>query len=425
MKITEDFIYYLWDLSLLEKELITTDNLPIKILDKGQRNSDSGPDYFNGKIKIGDTIWVGNIEMHIAASDWNKHGHQKDLAYDNVILHVVYENDEQIKTSTGEIIPILCIKDSFDKSLFYRYKKLISGKEWVPCAGNLHKVDEIRIFSWLERLSIDRIEYKTLDFERILAAHNNHWEESLYTFLGMGLGFKTNKMAFEVLCQILPYQLIAKHVDSLFQLEALIFGQAGLLNSDIKDDYVNQLLQEYDFLRSKYKLQPMESHHWKFLRMRPVNFPTIRLAQWAQILHKSFPILNKIVEIHKLEDYKKLFHVDVSDYWLTHYTFGKQSKGRPKALGNDSIDLLMINTLVPFLFSYGKHMNKEHLKQRALLILNQLPTEKNGIINRWKDLGIIASNASQSQALLHLKQEYCNSYSCLKCGIGNVILNQK
>ncbi len=425
MKMTEDFLYYLWSLKLLQGELVTTDQQKITIIHPGQRNYDSGPDFFNSRIKIGGTEWAGNVEMHVASSDWIKHGHQADRAYDSVILHVVYDADMPIINSHNEEIPTLMVKGHFPEAILYRYQRLLGAREWIPCATNLKQVSDLVIYSWLDRVLVDRLQRKTDFILQILNDTHNDWQEAFYISLARSFGFSTNNQPFEQLARVLPLKIVGKHSDSLFQVEALLYGQAGLLNPRIKDGYLQDLIQEYQFLASKYQLKSVQSWAWKFMRMRPVNFPTIRISQFAKLITKDGHLLSKVIEVEKLQQLKALFEVEVSEYWLSHYSFGKPSKAKSKSFGADSFDLILINTIVPFLYLYGLHQNDPSISDRALVYLQQTKPENNGIVRRWSTSGVKVNNAAQSQALLTLKNDYCNNIKCLECAIGNAILNPK
>lgn len=418
----EEFLYYLWSLKLLQGDLTTIDGQSVKIINPGIRNEDSGPDFFNARIKIDDTEWAGNVEMHTSSSEWLKHGHQHDKAYDAVILHVVDNADIQIVNSHGEEIPTLSIRGFYPEGIYYRYKKLTSSRDWIPCAGNIKEVNDLVVYNWLERVLVERLERKADFIEEILKESENHWEEAFYISLARSFGFNTNSQPFEQLARTLPSIVLNKHKDNLFQIEALLFGQAGLLNPKLQDEYSLALLNEFNFLSKKYNLVPVKSWAWKFMRMRPVNFPTIRIAQFAQLIINSGHLLSKIIEITKLEKLKELFDIHVDGYWKTHYTFGNISKDKGKSLGSDAFDLLLINTIIPFLYVYGKRNSNQELIDRALLFLQQTKAESNGIIRRWSSSGIKSNNAGHSQALLTLKNEYCTNIKCLECAIGNSIL---
>jgi len=284
MKMPEEFIYYLWSLRLLKEPLQTTDEQLVKVIEVGERNEDSGPDFFNARVKIGNTEWAGNVEMHVKASDWMRHGHDSDKSYDSVILHVVLDADMDITNRHGEVIPTLSVRGLYPESVFARYRILLSSRDWIPCAGNISEVSDVVIFNWIDRVLIERLERKTAYFEEILEDTLGNWEETFYITLARNFGFKTNAQPFEMLARSLPLNILAKHKDSLFQLEALLYGQAGLLNERLKDSYSQELLHEYKFLQNKYGLEYIRAYNWKFMRMRPVNFPTIRIAEFAQLI---------------------------------------------------------------------------------------------------------------------------------------------
>lgn len=422
MKLPEEFINYLWSLHLLKDPLETTDGQVVRIHSAGIRNEDSGPDFFNARIKIGDTEWAGNVEIHSSSSDWIKHNHHIDKLYDSVILHVVYEDDIPIYNSHGELIPTVVIKGKFQVSLFFRYKKLVASRDWVPCEKNLFEVPDLVIYNWLDRILVDRLERKSDFIFSILDDTNNNWEEAFYILLSRSFGFNTNSQPFEMLARSLPLSVINKHKDNLFQIEALLFGQSGLLNPKLNDDYNKLLLAEYDFLSKKYNLEHVKSWTWKFMRMRPVNFPTIRIAQFAKLINNSGHLLSKVLETSKLGNLKSLFLIEADQYWLNHYTFGKESKVKTKSFGSDAFDLILINTIIPFLFVYGRRQGDEILNERALMFLQQTKAEHNGIVKRWSASGIKAQNAAQSQALLTLKNDYCTYIKCLNCAIGAAIM---
>ncbi len=423
MKMPEEFLYYLWRLRLISEPMETVEGQTVKIIETGEENHDSGPDFFNARVKIGDTEWAGNVEMHALASDWLRHGHDKDAAYDSVILHLVYQCDTQVKNASGETIPCMEVKGRYPEKIFFRYRKLTAARDWIPCASNIGEVDDLVIFNWLDRMVVERLERKTASFEAVLNDTKGNWEETFYIMLARNFGFNTNAAPFEMLARSLPLNILAKHKDSLFQIEALLFGQAGLLNENLDDDYSRNLLKEYSFLRKKYGLDSLKSYNWKFMRMRPVNFPTIRISQFANLILKSKHLLSSLLQIDKYDKLRRFFEVGVSEYWLTHYTFGVESKKKPKALGAGSFDLILINTIVPFLYVYGKRKGDEGFINRALLFLQHTKAENNGIVRRWSATGVKASNAAHSQALLTLKKDYCDGVRCLNCAIGTKILH--
>ncbi len=421
---TEDFLYYLWQYRLINRDITTTLGEPIILIDMGQRNDGSGPDFFNARIKIGTTEWAGNVEMHTKSSDWMRHNHDKDPNYDSVILHVVYECDTLIHNATNEEIPCLELKGKIDEKLYFRYRNLISSREWIACAPQLGDVPDLILYSWLDRLLAERLERKSDYIEQFLTASKGNWETAFYYALARNFGFNVNGDPFEQLARSIPLEVLAKNRDSLFKIEALLFGQSGMLNARLKDEYSQRLIKEYDFLKKKYDLEPIAGYQWKFMRLRPGNFPSIRIAQFAQLIFKSSHLLSKIVKHEKLAQLKEFFQLEASEYWDEHYSFGKKSKSKTKRMGESSFDLILINTLVPFLFVYANHQKDGELRERALNFLTQTKAEQNSIVKRYKETGITANNAAQSQALLTLKNDYCKYLKCLDCAIGNRLIRK-
>ena len=415
----EEFLQYIWENRLfISEKLVTTNNENLKILNVGRRNTDSGPDFFNAKIKIEDTIWAGNIEIHKKSSDWKKHKHHTNKAYDSVILHVVENDDQPVNRTNNQLIPTLILK--YPERLRTNYQNLLDAKTWIACQNQFHKIDPIILQLGFNRLMIDRLEDKTDEILGMLNRNKNDWNETFYQMLTKMFGFKVNAIPFELLAKSLPLQILAKHKNNLQQVEALLFGNSGLLNIQLLgDDYYLKLRNEYSFLYNKYQLKGVESHLWKFMRLRPGNFPTIRISQLAALIHRSHGLFSKIIEIESIENLKKLFKVNASEYWNSHYNFNKLSKiNSKKELGENSINTLIINIVIPFLFVFGEKQNKPHLKNRALEFLEQLPPENNSIISKWKKLGIESRSALETQALLQLKNIYCEKKKCLNCQIG-------
>ena len=417
----EEFLHYIWKYKLYKNDnLIDQNQEKIEILKQGTHNFDSGPDFFNAKIKINETIWAGNVEVHVNSSDWYAHNHHKDKAYDNVILQVVYNHDKDIVRTNGQPIPTLEIK--FDKELLNNYESLIKSEYWISCQNDIRKVDSFTIQNWLEKLTIERLEEKSERINELLKQTNNSWETAFYFQLARNFGFKLNSDPFELLAKSLPLACLAKHKDDLSQIEALLFGQAGFLNDESGDDYYERLKKEYQYLQKKFRLKPIEKHLWKFLRSRPGNFPSVRIAQFAMLIYKSTALFSKILETKTINDFYKLFIVKPSDYWENHYVFNKGSIKKSKTIGKSAVDIILINTIVPFLFIYGKAKGIQNLQDRSISLLESLKPEKNSIITKWNDLGINASNAFDTQALIQLKNNYCNPKKCLNCQIGNYII---
>jgi len=420
---TEEFLHYIWKLKLFDTlDLTTTAGEAMELIKPGIKNTDAGPDFFNAQLKTGKTKWAGNVEIHINASDWEKHAHQHDAAYNNVILHVVFNADKIIRRTSGEIIPTLELKNKFDGRIYEKYLNFKSNKDWIPCEKQVQSASRIIVNSTLDKLLLERLERKSIAIVNSLKLNNNNWEETFYQQLARNFGFKINAEPFELLAKSLSTLILAKHKNSLFQIEALLFGQAGLLNEHLKDAYLRDLQNEYVYLKQKLKLVSVDTHLWKFLRLRPVNFPTIRIAQFAGLIYSSSHLFSKIIEAENIESLRTLMNGDVSDYWQTHYTFDKISPLKAKRLGDESINSIIINTIVPFLFVYGKQKNEEKYIERALQFLEQVPGENNSIIKKWDTLKMPVKTSYSTQALLQLKNEYCDHKKCLNCTIGNELI---
>ncbi len=422
---TEEFLHYIWKYKLydLPVKLVSGEN--ISIIETGQHNTNAGPDFFNSKIKIGQTLWAGNVEIHIKSSDWYAHKHQNDKSYDNIILHVVYENNKDIKRKNGEIIPVIEMKDKINEGLYDRYEAFMASRTDIACQLQIQDVDRFVINSWLDRLLIERLEQKATEVKERLEFNGNNWEQTFYEFMARNFGFKINAVPFELLSQSLPLLYLGKHKNNIHQIEALLFGQAGLLSVQCNDRYFIDLKKEYEFLQRKFSLIPIDPHLWRFMRLRPSNFPTIRIAEFADLIYKSSHLFSKILECEKFSDLLPLFNVSPSSYWNDHYTFGKKSTKRKKSLGKNAIHLIAINTIIPFVFVYGRIKNEQKYIDRALKFLDQIPGESNGIIKKWEELGLSTHTAFNTQALLQLRNNYCNKKMCLQCGIGNTLLRQE
>ena len=421
----ELFLHYVWQYRLLKSELFTTDGTSVEIVRAGERNTDSGADFFDARIKIGETLWAGNVEIHKKSSDWNLHKHEGDGAYNNVILHVVYENDQEIKKQNGETIPTLELKGRILEHVLSNYREIFASKNTILCSKNLSAVTSFSITNMQERLAVARLERKSEEVKQYFTYTKNSWEDTFYWLLARYFGSSVNALPFELLAKSLSLQILAKHKDNRLQIESLLFGQAGMLEWDFEDNYPKQLKKEYDFLRKKYQLTPIDRHLWKFLRLRPSNFPTVRISQFADLICRSshlFSVLLETKEVSKLFSY---FELSVSEYWETHYSFDKESLKRRKTVGKLFANVILINVLVPILFEYGTQHSQEEYRERALHILENLPPEKNHIIEEWHSVGIKSDNALQTQALLELYQNYCKKKQCLSCGIGFQLLNRK
>lgn len=420
----EAFLQFIWKhRQFQQNNLKTQDGQDIQVINPGQQNSDAGPDFFNARIKIGETTWAGNVEIHPKASDWYRHKHDQDAAYDNVVLHVVQVNDREVKNSKGELVQALELM--YLPHLENNYRQLLQSNQWIACAERFHEADLMALQIWFHGLMVERLQQKTGNVISQLQQNNNDWNETFYQFLARNFGFKTNALPFELLARALPLHVLAKHKSNLFQLEALLFGTAGLLNEQLLgDDYFLALRKEFEFLYKKYQLNPIEAHLWKFLRLRPVNFPTVRLAQFAALIHQSSALFSSLVEENDLNKIRKLFDVHASAYWDTHYRFNKTSAKSRKNLGESAFQNIIINTVVPFLFVYGDYHNRQPLKDKALDFLEKISSEKNAIISNWEKLGVTVASAFDSQALIQLKNSYCTPKKCLNCQLGVKLISQ-
>ncbi len=421
----ESFLQYLWRYKLIKtNDLQSPTGDTINIISFGFYNNDAGPDFTNCKIKINDTLWAGNVEIHTKASDWYRHGHDKDQSYDNIILHVVYENDKMVTRRNNEPITTLVVKELFDKNLYDNYTRLMAAKQWVPCQTLLKTTDKSIIGIWKEKLIIERLERKTQAIIETVNTFNNDWEKAFQIHLFKNFGFKVNATAFEMLAKSIPVQILAKHKDNAFQIEALLFGQAGLIPGGFADAYTKLLTKEYAFLKQKYSLKPIYPPLWRLARMRPAGFPFVRMAQLAQLLHKSEFLFSKILESTHIKSLSELLKITAGNYWDTHYIFDKTSPFKPKRLGTSAANNVLINTFIPFIFAYAMQKNLPDKQQQALNFLSAVSAEKNSIITKWHNAGLTAGSAYDSQALIELKNNYCRLKKCLNCMIGHHILCQ-
>lgn len=404
--------------------LKTVEGETVTVLKTGEHNSDAGPDFKNSKIKIGNTIWAGQVEIHVKSSEWNQHNHQHDAAYENVILHVVFENDAEVKTKKGIVLPALEVKGLFDKKLFQRFESLQLSKQAIPCSNLISSVKEFTISNWLQRVLIERLEEKTKFVAELLEKNKGDWELTFYHLLARAFGTKLNADAFQLTAEALPLQVLAKNKKSKLILESLFLGCAGWLNDSFKDDYMNELQKEFLYQQKKYHLVPIEKHYWKLLRIRPASFPTLRLVQLAGLVFQSSHLFSKILEANSIAQLRKLFIAQPNDYWQSHYLPDKKVSEHETALINNFIDLLLINTIVPIVFHYGKLKGEESVQLKAMSWLENISAENNFITRDWKAAGIKCKSAFDSQALIQLRKNYCDKKLCLQCSIGHSILKQ-
>lgn len=413
----EQLLHYVWKHKIFPlKELKTTTGQQVEVIDTGLANTDAGPDFFNAKLKLDGVLWIGNIEIHERSSDWFKHGHHADAGYNSVILHIASEIDTEISRSNGERIPqiqLIC-----PEAVRTNYKELLETDSYPPCYRIIPSLPPFTAHSWMTALQMERFEQKaTLLNERLKRCQGN-WEDAFFITLARNFGFGLNGDAFETWAHRLPFRAVDKHRNDLFQIEAIFFGQAGILEDSDGDGYYLRLKKEYTYLQHKFGLIPIDASLWRFLRLRPANFPHIRIAQLACLYHRAYGLLSRIMETETLQGVRDILKGGTSEYWLTHYTFGGSSPSRPKTLSNTSLDLLIINTVVTFLYAYGLHKGNRVLCARAGSFLEELKAENNYITRMWEQCGMKASNAADSQALIQLKKEYCDKKKCLYCRIG-------
>lgn len=416
---TERLLQFIWQFQYFNKnELTTTTGDPVQIIAAGQYNTNQGPDFLQSRIIINHTNWAGNIELHVKTSDWHLHQHQNDKNYNNVILHVVWENDT---TASPNALPVLELKDRVSKILLQCYEDWMNSTTFIPCEKSIHLVNDITWQSWKERLLAERLIRKSISIGQSLQQNNYHWEETFWWQLARNFGIKINADAFEAIAKSISVNILAKHKNQVHQLEALLFGQAGLLNEDFTEDYPKLLQREYKFLHSKYDLQPIHIPV-HFLRMRPGNFPSVRLAQLAILIQASTHLFSKIKDAASAAEVRNWLQVTANDYWHYHYRFDEAVSYKKKKLGTAMIDNILINTVAPVLFAYGNYQNDNSCKTKAIQFLESTSAEKNSITKGFEKLGVGNKNAFDSQSLLELKNEYCNRKKCLNCSIGNRIL---
>jgi len=423
----ESFLHYVWQFQYFNKdELLSSDGEPISILKVGFLNSNSGPDFSDAKIMINGIEWVGTVEIHIKSSDWLVHHHESDLAYENVVLHVVWENDEPVFRKDNSRIPTLELLGRVDESIVKEYKKLVNSSRLVACEKSFYRVEELTKLSMLDKVLAQRLENKARWVNELLELNQGDWEETLYQLLAKNFGFKVNADPFYQLAKSLPYKIIRKQ-NSLLQVEALLFGQAGMLEAKTKDEYITNLYQEYNFLSHKYSIREsrLNPSQWKFLRLRPTNFPTVRIAQLALLLYSSKNIFSQLVSANSYSSLEKLLAVNQSGYWQDHYRFGKRAKGVVPALGKSSVQNILINTVAPSLVAYGKYKDEQIFIDKAIELLQQMPAEENKITRFWAGLGLRVNDAFDSQSLIELYNNFCQNRQCLNCSIGIAILKPK
>lgn len=419
----EDFLHFLWRYQRFDwAAMTTTTGEPFAVLHPGEPNPHAGPDFLHARVRIDETLWAGNVEIHIRSSEWTHHKHHADPAYDNVVLHVVLEEDQIIHRANGERIPCLELRNRIFPGMRQVYFQLMSQNYWIPCQTQWGAVPALTKDLWVERLAIERLEQRTEKIQEMLAQNTSNWEETFYQAFARSLGYPANADPFEELARSCPLGLLSKKRNNLMQLEAFLFGQAGFLEGHFQDDYPKELQKEYCFLQKKHLLTPMQGKVWKFMRMRPANFPTLRIAQLARLVHQTNHLFDKAMSLQSLEELEHMLELKVSSYWRTHYRFDHSSPKQVKSLGKSAIHNILINAIAPLLFVYGVKCHNMAFMDRAMALLTQLPPEDNHVARRWAGMGYAPANAAQSQALLFLKKKYCDEKKCLHCAVGHSIL---
>lgn len=421
----EKLMQYVWKHRLWRSEdMVTNTGKKVRVVDPGLLNTDAGPDFFNAKIEIDGHMWVGNVEMHYRATDWKRHRHDSDKAYDSVILHVVAKDDAPVRRTNGELIPqvVLEVSPQFNAD----YASLVGATIEVPCATKIKQVPHLTIVEWVEGLAFERLHGKVERIHQLLDSFNGSWEDVCYVTLARNFGFGINNDAFERLARRTPLRLLGKHSDSVLQIEALLFGQAGMLDAQKPgmDSYYNQLCTEYAFLSNKFQLTPMEKESWKLFRIRPQNFPYRRIAMLAQFIEGGFRMMNRILDAEGEKEMRALFEVELSGYWTKHYTFGKPNERATATLSRSSIDIILINTVAPLLYAYGELTGNYEMTDKAIKLLEDLRAESNSIVSHFVAYGIDCPDALTSQALVQLKREYCDARKCIYCKIGHHLLSK-
>jgi hypothetical protein len=421
----EAFLHYLWKFKKFDTlNLKTSKSEDITISNVGQYLELAGPDFFNAQITIGDQKWAGNVEIHLKSSDWYVHQHENDAAYENVILHVVWEHDIEIFRKNNSEIAVLELKNYVDKSVLDSYQLLMRPKSWVFCEKQISTIDDFVVRNWQERLFFERLERKSKSIHDLLEQTNNDWEAVLFCLLAKNFGLNTNGDVFFKIAKSIPFSTIRKESFEQENLEALLFGNAGLLDGEKEDNYCRSLRSRFDYLRHKYQLEKCSFEPVQFFKHRPDNFPTIRLSQLASLYHIEQNLFSKICKINFVAAVYETFKVNALDYWQDHYQFDKKSPVKKKMLSKSFIDLIVINTIVPVLFAFAKSQGRE-ISENLVELINQVSPEKNAIIEKFSYFGIKSTNAFQTQSLLQLKNEYCNKSKCLECAIGMELLKSK
>ncbi len=419
---TEKLLQFIWLFQYLNKgNLCTVSGESVSVVHPGQLNTHQGPDFFNGRIKIGATEWAGHIELHLKSSDWYRHKHHQDPGYGKLILHVVWQHDAEVTDENGQPVPVVELQNRVSTLLLDRYAQWMNNPQQIPCGTGISAIDDLKWKSWLDRLLAERLLEKCSRVAFQIEQTESHWEEVCWRMVCTYFGGPVNKESFQQVAESLPLRILAKHKPVLVQLEALLLGQAGLLHKDFREDYPKMLYREYQFLQKKYGLQVINKPP-VFLRMRPTGFPTLRLAQLAAVLHQSNHLFRKLIDLQTFKEVVKLFDAAPNDYWLYHYKLDSPAEFSPKRIGNSLAERVIINAVIPVLFSYGHRQMDEATRNKALGWLEKMPAETNAFTKIFTGLGKKPASAAESQAMLTLKQEYCDAKRCLECAVGNQLL---
>ena len=418
----EDFLHYIWkQKSFSTSDLKTVCHKPLQIIQLGQHNHNAGPDFFNAQLVIDSQKWAGNVEIHIKSSDWYVHNHETDKAYDNVILHVVWEHDTDIFRKDNSPIPTLELKDYVNRAQLDNYQKLLQSKSWINCETDFSAVEDFLLNNWLERLYFERLERKSQQIEDLLKVSNNDWEAVLFKMLSKNFGLKVNGESFLSIANSFDFSVVRKLQKDVYDIEALFFGQCHLLNEDYQDSYYSDLKKRYQFLKQKFNLSSQGVLPLQFFRLRPPNFPTVRLSQLASLYISETHLFSKVIKLKTKEEFYALFDVQVTEFWNSHYTFSSVSKPSKKKLSKAFINLLIINTVIPLAFAYAKSLGKT-IEDDILSLISSLTIENNSIVNKFISLKPVEKNALKSQSFIQLKTEYCDKNKCLQCAIGHSLI---
>ncbi|WP_187262741.1 DUF2851 family protein [Pontibacter beigongshangensis] len=423
----EDFLAYLWQYQYFDKSALSTAaGEPLQVLRVGFANSDAGPDFLEARLRVGEVEWSGSAEIHVRASDWHRHQHQEDPRYDQVVLHVVWEADKPVHRRDGTLVPLLELKNRVKPGMLQTYQQLQKSGSTIPCAAFWPSVPEITKTAMMERTLVERLEQKGASILQNLTQNGSDWEQTAYELLCKGFGFKINQVPFERLARELPLAVVRKHRQSLFQVEALLYGQAGFLEQEVpEEEYPRNLVKEFSFLRHKHQLQPgLERQHWNFLRLRPANFPTVRLAQLAAVLAAHQQLFSRLIEAKDVKAYEGLFMQPVSAYWQQHYMIGRETASEHTSIGKSSVHNLIINVAVPLLAAYAQYTQERAYLEKAVYLLEKVKEASNRITRQYEELGWKAVSAADNQAAIGLFQRYCQPLHCLRCAIGHKILKQ-